>query len=149
MYRSKRDPVSLPAVQNLQSAVNRIFDQALDDFFGAAQPGGRVSAPPVDVFETSSEFCFQFEIPGMERDAISISVEDGHLSISGERKVDLPDKERVHVSERPRGKFERTFQLPASVDPSKITARLVNGVLEVRIPKREESRQRQISIKVD
>ena len=149
MYRSKRDSVSLPAVQNMQSAVNRIFDQALDDFFGPAQSAGRVSAPPVDIYETPTEFCFEFEIPGLNRDQISISFENGHLSVSGERRIDPADKERYHVSERPRGKFERSFQLPASVNPEKIAARLQNGVLQIRAPKRAESREKQIAIKVE
>lgn len=148
MYRSKRDPVSLPAVQSLQSAVNRIFDQALDDFFEPAQPRGKNSAPPVDIFETATEFCFEFEIPGLERDEISISFDDGHLSVSGERKPEASETGRYHVNERPHGKFERSFQLPASVDPEKIAARLQNGVLQIRVSKREESKERRISIKV-
>ncbi len=61
----------------------------------------------------------------------------------------MSEKDRVHVTERPRGSFERSFQLPASVDAAKIKARLSNGVLEVRVPKREESRERQIAIKVE
>lgn len=105
-------------------------------------------APAVDVAEDADKIHVKVEVPGMEEKDLRINYEDGVLTISGERKFDRRDDRSYHRIERAYGAFIRTFSLPRSVDPSKIVANYRNGVLEIEIPKKEESKPKQIQINV-
>ena len=105
--------------------------------------------PPVDIFENGShELVLKAELPDMTREDIDITVENGMLTIRGEKKLasDVKD-EQFHRIERRYGTFSRSFSLPQTVDPNKVSAEYKNGVLTVRLPLREEAKPR--SIKVD
>jgi HSP20 family protein len=105
--------------------------------------------PPVDIFQTSEhELVLKAELPDMSREDIDINIENFVLTIKGEKKVasDVKDEQYHHV-ERRYGSFSRSFSLPQTVDPSRVSAEYRNGVLSVKLPLRDEARPR--SIKVD
>ena len=105
--------------------------------------------PPVDIFQTSEhELVLKAELPAMEREDIDINIENFVLTIEGEKKVSTDVKqEQYHHVERRYGSFSRSFSLPTTVDPSRVSAEYKHGVLTVRLPLREEAKPR--SIKVD
>jgi HSP20 family protein len=105
--------------------------------------------PPVDIYQNGDhELVLKAELPDMTREAINITVENGTLTVSGEKKLSGEVKEeQFHHVERRYGSFSRAFSLPQTVDPAKVSAEYKNGVLTVRLPLREESKPR--SIKVD
>lgn len=138
----------LPAFRDLQDAVNLMFDETLRGFLGGSAPGAGVVAPVADVYETGDRLVFEFEVPGVDKDSISISFDNGLLTVGGERKAPADDQRTYHRSERWYGKFQRSFRMPTSMDPEKIEARLENGVLRVVVPKREEAKTRQIPVTV-
>jgi HSP20 family protein len=105
--------------------------------------------PPVDIFQTGDhEVVLKAELPDMNRDDIDIHIENFVLTIKGEKKssTDVKDEQYHHV-ERRYGSFSRSFSLPQTVDPNKVSAEYTNGVLTVKLPLREEAKPR--SIKVD
>lgn len=102
--------------------------------------------PPVDVYETDSEYVLAAEVPGLSRQHIDIHFADGHLILRGERPhADLPC-EQYHRVERGHGSFSRAFALPEAVDVDGITADLHNGVLTITVPKVPPTQPRRISV---
>ena len=89
------------------------------------------------------------EVPGIDEKDLRVTFEDGLLTISGERQFERKDDRNYHRIERAYGSFTRTFSLPRSVDAGQISANYRNGVLEVKIPKREDARPKQIEINVN
>ena len=131
----------------LQDRVNRAFSDAYgygDD--GLTTPGTWV--PPVDVFQNGDqEVVLKAELPDMTREEIDITVDNGTLTIRGEKKFSNEVKEEsFHRIERRYGAFSRSFSLPQTVDTGKVGAEYKNGVLTVRLPLREEARPRQIKV---
>ena len=131
----------------LQDRVNRAFSDAYghgDD--GLTTPGTWV--PPVDVFQNGDqEVVLKAELPDMTREDIDITVDNGTLTIRGEKKFSNEVKEEsFHRIERRYGAFSRSFSLPQTVDTGKVGAEYKNGVLTVRLPLREEARPRQIKV---
>lgn len=105
-------------------------------------------APPVDVAEEKDRILVKVEVPGMNEKDLSVNFEDGLLTVRGERQFERREDLNYHRIERAYGSFTRTFSLPRSVDATGIAAEYHNGVLEISIPKREESKPRQIQINV-
>src|SRR3954468_11850044 len=105
--------------------------------------------PPVDIFQTGEhELVLKAELPDMSRDDIDINIENFVLTIKGEKKgASEVKEEQYHHVERRYGTFSRSFSLPTTVDPNRVSAEYKNGVLTVRLPLREEAKPR--SIKVD
>lgn len=108
-------------------------------------------APSVDVVENKDAYVLHAELPGLEKKDINVSVEDGVLTISGERKFEGKDEkdDNYRYYERRYGSFSRTFKLPEHVDAAKIKANHKNGVLELTLPKTEAAKPRQIEVKID
>ncbi len=107
--------------------------------------------PPVDIVENKDEIMVKADVPGLEKDNFKVSVEDSVLTISGEKKVEYDEKDKensFHRSERVYGCFSRSFTLPNNVDTGSVEAKYRNGVLEVAIPKLEESKPKEIDIDV-
>ena len=105
--------------------------------------------PPVDIYQTGEhELVLKAELPDMVREDIDINIENFVLTIRGEKKVagDVKDEQFHHV-ERRYGAFSRSFSLPQTVDPNRVSAEYKHGVLTVRLPLRDEAKPR--SIKVD
>jgi HSP20 family protein len=106
-------------------------------------------SPVVDVHETTDTIVIRAELPGLAPSDVDVSVENGTLSISGEKKQEIEegkDGTEYHVVERRYGRFERRFSLPRSVDPSKVAAEFKHGVLTVTLPKAEAAKPRRVEI---
>jgi HSP20 family protein len=124
----------------------REIDRVFDAFFGQTDQGRRW-VPPMDLVEAEDHFVLKADLPGLSEGDVSIEVQDGTLTISGERKAEHEQREKGwYRIERSFGSFNRSLTLPDGVDPERIEASFDNGVLEVRIPKPEERKPRRISI---
>ena len=124
----------------------REIDRVFDAFFGQTDQGRRW-IPPMDLVEAEDHFVLKADLPGLSEGDVSIEVQDGTLTISGERKAEHEQREKGwYRIERSFGSFNRSLTLPDGVDPERIEASFNNGVLEVRIPKPEERKPRRISI---
>jgi HSP20 family protein len=105
--------------------------------------------PLVDITEDEKEFVIKAELPEVKKEAVKVSVEDGVLSISGERKIEKEEKSRkYHRLERAYGSFLRGFTLPEGTDGAKIGAEFKDGVLIVRLPKSEKAKPKSVEVKV-
>nr|PZN89536.1 MAG: hypothetical protein DIU52_12940 [bacterium] len=103
--------------------------------------------PPVEMAETDDELLLSVELPGMKRQDIQVTIDDGVLTIRGEKKEEHEEKEkRYHLWERRYGAFERSFTLPRSVDPQGIKARFEDGVLKIEMPKSKQARGKRIEV---
>jgi HSP20 family protein len=124
----------------------REIDRVFDAFFGQTDQGRRW-VPPMDVVEADEHFILKADLPGLTEADVNIEVQDGTLTISGERKAEREQRERGwYRIERSFGSFNRSLTLPDGVDPDAIDASFSDGVLEVRIPKPVERKPRRISI---
>jgi HSP20 family protein len=107
-------------------------------------------APRVDISETDTELTIQAELPDVRKEDMHIRIEDGVLEIRGERKHAEEEKGRTyHRVERFYGTFYRSFALPDTVDEEKVQAKFRDGVLEIRLPKREQPKRKRIDVKLD
>ena len=121
------------------------FRSLLDTPFGTGEL--ERWTPAVDVFEKDDTLFFRAELPGFEKDAIDVRVEEGTLVLSGERKRDVEANEGgLYRLERAYGRFTRRFRLPEGYDASKVNASYKNGLLEVSLPKAEEAKPRKIEV---
>ena len=133
-----------------QKNMNRFFNDAAmaKNLILPEEEGfSAVWAPPVDVEETKDHLIFNFEVPGFKNDEIKLRVENGVLTLEGERKFEKEQNEKnYHRVERSYGRFYRSFALPANVDVSRVNANLVEGVLRIELPKKEEAKPKSIPI---
>jgi HSP20 family protein len=126
---------------------SRDVDRLFDAFFGGERESRRW-VPQMDLVEAEDHFVLKADLPGLDESDVSIEVQDGTLTISGERKAEHEARERGwYRIERSFGSFSRSLTLPDRVDPDGISARFDRGVLEVRIPKPEEHKPRRVEIK--
>ena len=134
----------------LQERMNRLFEEAADRRTGAREDEAEIERadwiPAADVYEDEREYLLALDLPGIERDGLDVSLDDGRLVIRGERK----GQEGVHArrTERPQGRFVRTFSLPDAVERGRITADYKDGVLLLHLPKRDERQGRRLKIDV-
>jgi HSP20 family protein len=109
-----------------------------------------VTAPAVDLFEEKDDIVVKAELPGMEKDNIEVNLTDHTLTIKGEKKKEEETKEKNYYrSERSYGSFVKTLELPKEVHADKVKASFKNGILEVRLPKTEEAKAKEVKVKVD
>ncbi len=104
--------------------------------------------PNVDISENENGYKLNFELPGALKDDVKIWAENDLLTVSGEKKRSTKKDDIRVLTERSYGKFQRSFRLPRNVDKENIKAEFVNGVLEITIPKTEESKPKEIDIKI-
>lgn len=129
--------------------IRKEMDRVLREWDDEAPTNTSAWRPAVDIVENEDELMLDVEIPGIDKKDIKIGVENGVLSISGERAFSNEVKEEnCHRIERSYGSFYRSFTLPTSVDSEKIDAGYKDGILKIRMPKREEAKPRQIEVKV-
>ncbi|HKW01596.1 MAG TPA: Hsp20/alpha crystallin family protein [Vicinamibacterales bacterium] len=123
--------------------LNRMFDAA---FSGELTSGGWV--PAADVYETEGQdVVVKIELPDVKREDIKVTVENNVLTVAGERKFDASTKrDQYHRIERGYGAFHRSFSLSTAVDAARVSATCQDGVLTVTLPRREETRPRQIQV---
>ena len=134
----------------LQDRMNRLFEDATQRRTqagtGAEDEFERTDwTPAADIYETDSAYLIAMDLPGINREAFEIDVDDNRLIVKGSREI---DESKQHRTERPRGKFLRTFSVPGSVDQTKIGAEYKDGVLQIRLPKRSEQKPKKIDIKI-
>jgi len=131
--------------------VRSVFNDLFDENFGrsSAQPSMSKWYPAVDVLESKESYLIRAELPGMKREDIKVEVKDGTLVLSGERKSEKPaEGVEYRHAERVAAKFWRSFSLPETVKQDAIEATYKDGILEIRVPKAEEAKPRQIEISV-
>jgi HSP20 family protein len=105
--------------------------------------------PPVDITEDEKAYLIKAELPEVRKEDVKVTVENGVLTISGERKFEKEEKDkRYHRIERAYGSFSRSFQVPDDADDSKVGAEFKDGVLAVRLGKSEKARPKSIEVKV-
>ena len=108
-----------------------------------------VWSPLVDIAEDDKDYHIRAELPGLRKEDVKVTVENGVLSISGERKYEKEDKNRkYHRVERAYGNFVRNFSIPDDADPSKVSAEFKDGVLHVRLNKDERAKPKAVEVKV-
>ena len=134
----------------LRKDMDRVFDRfftgRLDWPFGSMQSRDRWG-PALDVSETDTEFSVQAELPGVDPKDVEISITGRSLTLSGQKKESTERKDaNCYHSECRFGSFSRSLQLPESVDPDKVSAEHKNGVLMIRLPKRESETPKRITV---
>lgn len=134
------DPID-SVMRELQRNFFRPMNGSDDEFRGL------VGSYPVDIREDADHLYVDAEMPGFRKDEITVTFEQGVLTIEGERKVEDDDKTHKHLSERRYTHVRRSFTLPTTVDESKVEAKLTDGVLHLTIDKRPEVKPRKIEVK--
>ncbi len=140
-------------VASFRDEVDNLFNLAFGRLTGpAAEPDRSLQFlegwfPAVDVYEDKDNLLVRAELPGMKKEDIDISLHEGFLTLSGERKgEEKQEGSETYRSERWLGRFHRTISLPCSVVPDKIKATYTDGILTVSMPKAEEAKPKQIAI---
>ncbi len=140
---------------------DRDMESMMEDFFGRGwrpwwperwfkTEGAELIAPVLDLYEEKDDIVVKAEIPGIDKDNIEVNLGDHTLTIKGEKKKEEETKEENYYrSERSYGAFLRTIELPKDVHADKVKATFKNGVLEVRLPKTEEAKAKEVKVKVD
>ncbi|MGZ8489620.1 MAG: Hsp20/alpha crystallin family protein [Candidatus Binatia bacterium] len=137
-------------LSRLHSRINDLFDESVGR--ARALPSATAGAwlPPVDILESKDAYLIRAELPGMKKEDFHLEVNDGTLTLSGERKTEsLTDGVEYHRNERTHGRFSRSFYLPQTVRQDGIKASYRDGILEIHVPKVEEAKPRQIAISVN
>ena len=143
-------PESVSPVVGLHREVNRLFDDVLRGFGSPQLWGGRSEWPTMDVEETNKEYRVTAELPGMEERDVEVLLQDGVLTLRGEKKVESESRNRA-LNERFYGRFERQLSFDRAVDENGVNAIFRNGVLTVTVPKTAQvvERTKRIPINVD
>ncbi len=132
----------------LQNEIHRLFDH---NFSGVADENGLTASdwvPAVDIKEEDNRFLIHADVPGVDPKDIDITMEDGTLTLKGERKSETRDEhDGYRRVERVSGQFFRRFTLPDTADAEGVSARGNNGVLEISIPKHAKAQPRRITVK--
>jgi Molecular chaperone (small heat shock protein) len=127
-------------IRLLQDTVNRMLSETTS----------RPWVPAVDILETEDELVLKADVPEVELDDIDIRLENGTLTLKGERKFEKNEQHKgYHRIERSYGSFVRYFTLPESIDPERVRADYKNGVLTVTLPKKEVAKPRTIKVQVN
>jgi HSP20 family protein len=134
---------------SLQDRMNRLFEDASQRRASEADQGDEVEGadwyPAADVYEDKDQYTVAIDLPGVDRTTLDIGVDDNRLVVRGNRSGPGVTQ---HRGECPRGKFLRTFSVPAAVDQKDIKADYKDGVLQVHLPKRPERKTQRVEIKV-
>jgi HSP20 family protein len=137
---------SFERLTTLRDELDRLFDFSMPSRDSGLFGGW---TPALDVYDEKDNFVVKLELPGLKKEDIDISLREGVLTVSGERKQEHEVKEgEAFRSERYFGRFQRSVTLPAMVDSSKVTANYKDGVLTIDLPKAEEAKPRQIEVSV-
>jgi len=137
---------------NLQDRIDSLFEDSLRGLRRPTREEGLEGtpwAPAVDIIEKDNEIVLRADLPGFDPKDVEIQVQDGTLTLRGERKFDSDVKEdNFRRVERVYGSFLRSFSLPQTVDSEKVEAEYKNGVLEIKLPKRPEAKPKQVKVAV-
>jgi HSP20 family protein len=139
----------------------REMDRMMDNFFSRRMrpwwserwlisPDTEMVTPIVDVYEEKDEIIVKAELPGMDKNDIEVNISDSELTLKGEKKKEEKVEEKDYYRcERSYGAFSRSVELPKGVQADKVKASFKNGILEVKIPKSEEAKAKEVKIKVE
>jgi HSP20 family protein len=137
----------------LQDRAFRAFDQPYGLSRGVVEPAESVTGtwmPQVDVFEDAEAIVLKLELPEVEAKDVEVQLEGNALTLRGERRLENADKRDLyHRIERSYGPFSRTFTVPSTVDTENTSAECRNGVLRITLPKKAETKPKQIKVQVD
>lgn len=153
-HRSDRDrnvivrSESLSPVINLHREMNRLFDDIFRGFEGSRLWAGREDWPSIDVEETDKDYRVTAELPGMEERDVEVLLQDGVLTIRGDKKVEGESRSR-RFGERFYGRFERQLSFDHDVDENRVSATFRNGVLTVAVPKSAQAVERSKRIPIN
>ena len=142
-----------PTGDIVRDRFSRLFEDAFNDMlrpYGAEAEGvsNRTWTPPVDIRETEDSLRLLMDLPGLTKENVDITLENNVLTVSGERKLEAEERnDTFHRLERSYGAFTRSFTLAPTVASDRVDASFRDGVLEITLPKVEESKPRRISIK--
>jgi len=129
----------------LRREMMRLLDTAVGDAFGDTGVG---VFPPINITQDNDNFYVRAEIPGMKPEQLSISAQKNRISLSGSREIPQEqDRVSYHRRERAEGSFSRTLTFPTEVDTERVDARYTAGVLTLTLPKAEEAKPRQITVR--
>lgn len=137
---------SFDRLTGLRDELDRLFDFSLP-----TRDSGLFSGwtPALDVFDEKEHLTVKVELPGLKKEDIELSLHDGVLTVSGERKNEREQKDgEAFRSERYFGRFQRSVTLPTPVDAAKVSAAYKDGILTVTLPKAEEAKPKQIEVSV-
>ena len=137
-------------LEDVSDRLNRMFNRpALDRTSGKETMVVADWVPSVDVSETDGSYQIKAEIPDVKKEDVKVTLEDGVLTIQGERKQEKEVKgTRYHRVERSYGRFVRSFTLPDVVDEEKVKAEFKDGILNLELPKSEKAKPKAIEVKV-
>lgn len=121
------------------------FDQLFETLFEAKNQN--LYRPSCDIEESEKFILFSLDLPGMTEDDIKIEIKDSVLSVSGERKREIPSDDSRKFTGRNYGLFDQRFRIPKNIDQEKIEANYANGELKILLPKLEEAQARKVEIK--
>ena len=151
MKITRWSPVPVAPVRDLFS-IHDEFNRLFDNFFAPASVRGDLApmfTPAVDIEETADEFVIKADLPGVTQKDVKVNLMGDTLTIRGERKQESEKKDgSTYRTERIYGSFERTFRLGTPVRNDKVKAHYRDGVLEVRVPKAEEAKLREVEVEV-
>ena len=142
-----------PTGDIVRDRFSRLFEDSFNEMlrpYGAEAEGvsNRTWIPPVDIRETADSLKLVMDLPGLRKEDVNITLENHVLSVSGERKLENEQRnDTFHRLERSYGSFTRSFTLAPTVATDRVDASFHDGVLEITLPKAEESKPRRISIK--
>lgn len=143
MYRRFRTPSIWREMDDLQREMNRLFA----DYF-PSRLRSAAGYPAMNVWADEESVLITAEVPGLNAKDIDISILGDTLTLSGSRSADvIPEEARTHRRERGYGKFNRSIQLPFTVDVKKVEARFKNGVLNITLPRAEADKPKKIAVK--
>ena len=135
-------------LRTIQEQMNRLLDLAWNRETGEELKDG-IWQPPVDIYEDANTVTIKAELPDVEQKDVEVKIEDNTLILRGERKLDQSvRKENYHRIERYYGSFQRSFALPQTIDQKKVKASCDKGVLTITLPKKEETRPKQIHVEI-
>ena len=149
-HRLKGKSMNTLSIWNPIHEMDALFHNRLASVLGGEGQASVAWSPVVDIEETEQDYVIRAELPGLDKDKVKVTVEDGVLTLSGERDLERTVEETYHRIERSHGTFSRSFTLPEDSDAESVAARLpINGVLAVRVAKREEALPKSIDVRVE
>ena len=130
--------------------MDELFHNRLASVLGGEGLQSAAWSPVVDIEESAEAYTIRAELPGLSKEKVKVTVENGALTLSGERDLERRvETKTFHRVERSHGTFTRSFTLPDDVDPESVAANFKDGLLEIQITKREEALPKSIEIRVE
>lgn len=139
----------LRELRTMQEQMNRLLNLSWNHELAGEDIKEGIWQPPVDIYETEDSIVIKAELPDVDQKDIEVRIEDNTLTLKGERKhEDDVKKENYHRIERYFGTFQRSFSLPATIRQEKVSAVCDKGVLTITLPKKEETKPKQIKVDI-